>query len=639
MILTKNLFPTTFFFVFTIFLSLNVQARILLDSVVPSQSDPQIIADFSLVKNGSITFSDIDGDGDQDIFITGEDLTTCSFIVKVVAFDCPELEVNNGDPCIFEGQSGEYEDCECLGYDCNEVPGGTASIDNCGLCSGGTTGNVQNESCTDCAGVLNGTASLDYCGICSGGTTGVEPNALCSDCNDLIILECPLTESTYIYDEGVVSTSIYQASCLPDQGASFLRDLWFTFNADGNTEFSFEASQANFGLIVYSGTCGNLEIYDCAESQDNTSTYWVPFFSTGVVPAGQYFIQVLNYSDHSNEEANIVFHCLEIIDWDCSVTLDSIEIGTCLDDDGFVNVSMSGTTNMQSVLIEFQLDGNFLAYGSDVNEDTWEVTFNVQGDMINGIMVTNAYSEGGCSIYQNEVFTLPEITCVDPSLLDCNGDFGGIAYFDDCGVCSGGNTGLTPNESCKDCEGVINGDALSGSICYNGNDIGTYNFNCECISNDVGSLNGHVVGLSDCGLRNITISIYNEEYPQLNDVFTTIVNANGDFTTPTWTTGVYSILIKIDGCLARLYPDETIVSGINPLMISAIVIGDINNSNNINLGDVSSFNAAFGSINGDVNYNSLADLNCDGLINILDVSILNSNFGKVGDGVPANISK
>jgi len=66
--------------------------------------------------------------------------------------------------------------------DCAGVPGGTASVDNCGVCSGGTTGLTPNATCTDCAGVVNGTASVDDCGICSGGTTGLTPNATCADC-------------------------------------------------------------------------------------------------------------------------------------------------------------------------------------------------------------------------------------------------------------------------------------------------------------------------------------------------------------------------------------------------------------------------------------------------------------------------
>ena len=46
--------------------------------------------------------------------------------------------------------------------------------------------------------------------------------------------------------------------------------------------------------------------------------------------------------------------------------------------------------------------------------------------------------------------------CVEPGntdcVQDCNGDWGGEAYFDDCGECSGGNTGHTANSD-KDCAG------------------------------------------------------------------------------------------------------------------------------------------------------------------------------------------
>ncbi|MCG8700269.1 MAG: hypothetical protein MI922_19605, partial [Bacteroidales bacterium] len=60
--------------------------------------------------------------------------------------------------------------------DCAGVPGGTAYIDDCGECVGGTTGK---EPCVvgekDCAGVVGGTAYIDDCGECVGGTTGKEP--------------------------------------------------------------------------------------------------------------------------------------------------------------------------------------------------------------------------------------------------------------------------------------------------------------------------------------------------------------------------------------------------------------------------------------------------------------------------------
>lgn len=64
--------------------------------------------------------------------------------------------------------------------DCNGLAGGTASIDQCGVCSGGNTGIQPNSSCLDCNGDINGTATIDACGICSGGNTGIVPNSSCS---------------------------------------------------------------------------------------------------------------------------------------------------------------------------------------------------------------------------------------------------------------------------------------------------------------------------------------------------------------------------------------------------------------------------------------------------------------------------
>jgi hypothetical protein len=53
--------------------------------------------------------------------------------------------------------------------DCAGVINGKASLDQCGICTGGTTGKAA--CVVDCKGVKNGTAKLDNCGICTGGTT------------------------------------------------------------------------------------------------------------------------------------------------------------------------------------------------------------------------------------------------------------------------------------------------------------------------------------------------------------------------------------------------------------------------------------------------------------------------------------
>jgi acyl-CoA thioesterase-1 len=57
--------------------------------------------------------------------------------------------------------------------DCNGELNGTASVDNCNVCSGGNTGIVANSSCKkDCNGDASGVAYLDACNICVGGSTG-----------------------------------------------------------------------------------------------------------------------------------------------------------------------------------------------------------------------------------------------------------------------------------------------------------------------------------------------------------------------------------------------------------------------------------------------------------------------------------
>lgn len=60
--------------------------------------------------------------------------------------------------------------------DCAGVVGGSAKADDCGICSGGTSGHVANST-KDCAGVCNGAAFLDDCEVCSGGTSGHVANS------------------------------------------------------------------------------------------------------------------------------------------------------------------------------------------------------------------------------------------------------------------------------------------------------------------------------------------------------------------------------------------------------------------------------------------------------------------------------
>ena len=61
------------------------------------------------------------------------------------------------------------------------------------------------------------------------------------------------------------------------------------------------------------------------------------------------------------------------------------------------------------------------------------------------------------------------LSCEDRDYQDCNGIINGGAYYDDCGVCVGGRTGLT--ECIVDCNGQLGGTAYLNQceLCVDGN--------------------------------------------------------------------------------------------------------------------------------------------------------------------------
>ncbi len=86
---------------------------------------------------------------------------------------CTDALACNYNPYAMEDNGAcEYESC----YDCTNEMGGLGIIDDCGVCSGGSSGHVVNSD-MDCAGECFGPALPDDCGICSGGNSGHEPNS------------------------------------------------------------------------------------------------------------------------------------------------------------------------------------------------------------------------------------------------------------------------------------------------------------------------------------------------------------------------------------------------------------------------------------------------------------------------------
>ncbi|MDZ7847045.1 MAG: Ig-like domain-containing protein [Owenweeksia sp.] len=78
--------------------------------------------------------------------------------------------------------------------------------------------------------------------------------------------------------------------------------------------------------------------------------------------------------------------------------------------------------------------------------------------MLKAIPYSNGNGNGASGIPKSV-----SISIIDSVVnLDCNGDTNGTASFDDCGICSGGNTGIIPNSSKDNC-GICFGDGTSCS--------------------------------------------------------------------------------------------------------------------------------------------------------------------------------
>ena len=79
-------------------------------------------------------------------------------------------------------ETANVDDGSCLTADCNGECGGTAVVDECGVCGG------DNTSCADCLGVPNGGAVVDCNGDCNGSAVLDEcgecggDNSSCTDC-------------------------------------------------------------------------------------------------------------------------------------------------------------------------------------------------------------------------------------------------------------------------------------------------------------------------------------------------------------------------------------------------------------------------------------------------------------------------
>ena len=342
-------------------------------------------------------------------------------------FDIDMDEVN----IVVQG-SNEYSGWQNLAYfevtnfiaqtpDCNGVIGGDAFIDDCGICSGGTTELIPNED-VDCSGVCYGAAIIDNCGICSGGTTNNIPNTDDLGCGCFLAgptsYYSDVDNDGYGYGEG-------QLFCEnPGNGwASNSDDLEpFCYNeiiSDLNVDDCGICNGGNEALDCLGVCFGSAELDDCGDCNGDNSSCQSPTAESVNLSTNEdeSIIIQLSGSDPNNLDLSFsiinppLYGTLEVLENDFEYIYtpdlnyngqDSFTYvafnGTFFSDIAEINLqinSINDAPNAENIIVNGleDTDIDIQLIGNDVDGDN--IIFNVVEEPLNGTVV----AEGEVIVY------------------------------------------------------------------------------------------------------------------------------------------------------------------------------------------------------------------------------------------------
>ena len=458
------------------------------DVPVPDAADSEADSPDPLADLCAPCSDDDECGGPADLCITVGEVTGCSVDCAANPGICPQGfacgdVVRGGDvvgrQCLPTGMFVEHcgvcggDDSSCM--DCAGVPNGTALLDGCGVCSGGTTGHLADSdkdcagvcfggkvmdcngvcgggavldrcgvcggdgsSCADCAGVLGGTAFLDGCGVCSGGTSGhvADSDKDCAGaCFGTAVVDCTgVCRGTAVVDCAGVCKG---TAAVDDCGACSGGTSGHVANSDKDC----------------AGTCFGTAVKDCAGACNGTAAV----DDCGTCSGGT-----------SGHVANSDKDCLGICFGDAVVDCNGVcDGGAVVDRCGVCGGDGAGCADCMGVV-----DGEaFLDLCGVCSEGTSGHVANSDEDCAGVCFGTAALDDcgicsGGTSGHVANSDKDCTGNCFGDAVYDCAGTCAGTATVDHCGTCDAD----AANDCVKDCAGVWGGSATPDScgVCSGG---------------------------------------------------------------------------------------------------------------------------------------------------------------------------
>jgi hypothetical protein len=268
-------------------------------------------------------------------------------------------------------------------------------------------------------------------------------------------------------------------------------DIWFTFDMPASGQIQIQRnniSNVNAQWAVYQGTCGAMTNVACAQlvNQLNINnpalagqTLYLRVYNYGSVQGGTFEICITDIAVPENDfcsnaialPVNATCEMQTYSNINCTAEAGVNPASDCL---GYTGGDVWFTMLMPSsgrLRIErnniFEVNAQLAVYQGDCASLT-----EVACAQLTNLLIIQDSTLAGETMYlrvfnygsaQGGVFEL----CVSEA--DCNGDADGGAFYDGCGTCVGGNTGL---EAClPDCNGDFGGTAYLDEceICVGGN--------------------------------------------------------------------------------------------------------------------------------------------------------------------------
>ncbi len=305
----------------------------------------------------------------------------------------------------------------------------------------------------------------------------IEPpvNDNCVNAIDLTVNdECVATAFSSQY-------SVAEPGSAPNPTCGFFNggDVWFKFTAPASGNFSIQKTSVGNGisaLALYAGGCGNFTEVLC--SSNNITTVTNPLIGGQVV-----YIRVYRFNSDQGSDFTLCIRATDTAANNNCVDAISLGVGSSCNLVTFDNFNTSSEPGVAAA------PGCAPFSGSDV----WFVfDLPASGQAVINLAVISG-GEFAAVVYSGACGAFTEIDCAsngdqivlnDPSLSsqtlylrvyrvsslfggqfsvcivsgDCIGVAGGSAFFDECGTCVGGTTGLQP--CVEDCAGVFGGTAF-----------------------------------------------------------------------------------------------------------------------------------------------------------------------------------